>query len=147
MGAARFADLPRRTFQMAEAVVCPKCWSWDHTAKRANCRLCGTPLVPAIAGGATVYPMVGVSRSGVDWVDIAMFITIGYGLVILAVLIIMSIAMPNIKVPITNPSTGLTTVQTFNLGPIFAIAGVITAGFFLIFAWLTKYWIARIIFL
>ena len=150
---------------MSEAVVCPKCWSWDQAGKRANCKQCGTPLVLpdgrtiveakegkpspllAMAGGGAALPVARVSKSGIDWVDIAMFITIGYGLVILAVLVVMSFVMPNIKIPVTNPSTHLTTVQTFNLGPVFAVAGVITFGFFLLFAWLTKYLIARLIFL
>jgi hypothetical protein len=150
---------------MSAALVCPKCWSWDQGGKRSNCRQCGTPLVLsdgrtvseaaqgkpspllAMAGGGTALPVARVSRSGIDWVDIAMFITIGYGLVIMAALVILSIALPNIKIPITNPNTGLTTVQTFSLGPIFAVAGVITGGFFLLFAWLTKYLIARLIFL
>lgn len=151
---------------MPEAVVCPKCWSWDELGKRTNCSQCGTPLVladgrmvgdaahgtaaplvPAMAGGAIAYPVARVSRAGVDWVDIARLITIGYGLLVVAALIILSLFIPNVKAPITDPNTGLTSIQTINLGPAWAIAGIFVIASFILFAWLTKFVIARVIFL
>jgi hypothetical protein len=50
-------------------------------------------------------------------------------------------------VPITDPNTGFTTVQTFNIGPAFAIAAVIVGVVMAVFAWLTQYSVARVIFL
>ena len=152
---------------MPEAVCCPKCWTWDELGKRTACKQCGTPLiladgrtvteaatqgsvaplVPVFAGNAPAYPMVRITRAALDWVDIARFVTIGYGVFVTVALIFLSFALPHINVPIADPKTGLTTVQTVNLGPAFAIAAVILAGVFALFAWLTRFLIARIIFL
>ena len=152
---------------MPEAVCCPKCWTWDELGKRTSCKRCGTPLiladgrsvpeaaaqgstaplVPAFAGNAPALPMVRITRAGVDWVDIARFFTIGYGLLVMAGLIALSLFIPSVKVPVTDPNTGLTTIQTVSLGPAWAIVGIFVLAFFLLFAWLTKFLIARIIFL
>ena len=151
---------------MPEAVCCPKCWTWDELGKRTNCKQCGTPLiladgrsvteaanpgsaplVPAFAGNAAALPTSRVTRRGVDWVDIARLVTAGYGLLIVVGLIILGFAFQHLDVPITNPNTGQPTIETINLGPGFAIVAIFTAGFFALFTWLTKFLVARIIFL
>ena len=150
---------------MPDTVCCPKCWTWDELGKRTTCKRCGTPLiladgrsvteaaqgvapalVPAYAG-AGAGPVTRITRAGIDWVDIARIITIGYGALITLAIVALSLLIPHIDVPITNPNTGVTTIQSVNLGPGFAIIAVFVVGFFLLFAWLTKYLIARIIFL
>jgi hypothetical protein len=151
---------------MSEAVCCPKCWAWHELGKRTTCKQCGTPLiladgrsvteaanpgsaplVPAFAGNAAALPTTRVARRGVDWVDIARLVTAGYGLLVVVGLIILGFAFQHLNVPITNPNTGQTTVQTIDLGPGFAIVAIFTAGFFALFTWLTKFLVARIIFL
>jgi hypothetical protein len=151
---------------MHETVCCPKCWTWDELGKRTTCKQCGTPLiladgrtvteaanpgsaplVPAFAGNAAALPTTRVTRRGVDWVDIARLVTAGYGLLIVVGLIILGLAFQHLDVPITNPNTGQTTIETINLGPGFAIVAIFIAGFFALFTWLTKFLVARIIFL
>jgi hypothetical protein len=103
--------------------------------------------VPAFAGNAATLPTARVARRGVDWIDIARLVTAGYGLLVVIGLIILGIAFQHLNVPITNPNTGQTTVETIDLGPGFAIVAIFTAGFFALFTWLTKFMVARIIFL
>jgi hypothetical protein len=85
--------------------------------------------------------------SGTDWVAICRWITVGYGLLVVLGLIGVGLLVQHINVPITDPNTGIATVQTFNIGPAFAIAAIILAALFALFAWLTQYPVARIIFL
>jgi hypothetical protein len=150
-------------------VCCPKCWTWQELGKRTTCKACGTALiladgrtvaqaaaspgvaapgmVPAYAGGTPAFPMGQSRPTGIDWVFIARLITLGYGALIFVGLVILSIAVPHISVPVTDPNTGVTTNETLNLGPVFAIVAVIVGGTFLLLAWLTRFFIARIIFL
>ncbi len=78
---------------------------------------------------------------------ICRWITIGYGLLVVLGLIVFGLLVRHINVPITDPSTGITTVQTFDIGAAFAIAAIFVAGLFALFAWLTRYTVARVIFL
>lgn len=82
-----------------------------------------------------------------DWVSVCRLMTIAYGALAALVLIGVGLLVQHINVPITDPSTGITTIQTFNIGPAFAIAAVILAGLCALFAWLTQYPAARVIFL
>ena len=152
---------------MPDSVCCPTCWSWVEPGKRTTCKRCrtplifadgrtvgevaanpaGTPLVPAFAGSAPVYPMAAVSRRGTDWVDVARLVTIGYGALLTVALLVFGLVFQHVSVPITDPNTGITTVQTLNIGPAFAVAAIFVGGVFALFAWLTKFFIARIIFL
>ncbi len=153
---------------MAESVCCPKCWTWQELGKRRTCKACGTALiladgrtvaeaasstvavrgaVPAYAGAMPAFPMGQSRPTGVDWVLVARLITLGYGALVVVGLIILSIAIPHVTVPITDQNTGATTNETINLGPAFAIVAVIVGGIFLLLAWLTRFFIARIIFL
>ncbi len=153
---------------MAGNVCCPKCWTWQELGKRTTCKACGTALIladgrtvaeaaastvaapgvlSAYAGATPAFPMGQSRPTGVDWVFVARLITLGYGAVVVVGLVILSIAIPHITVPITDPNTGATTNETINLGPAFAIVAVVVGGIFLLFAWLTRFLIARIIFL
>jgi hypothetical protein len=162
---------------MPQNVCCPNCWSWSDASARTTCKRCGAPLiladgrrvdearsgpapppppppefrnpanmmVPAAAGYGG--PAVATFREGTDWVAICRWITLGYGLVTMLGLIAFGLLVQHISVPITDPNTGFTTTQTFDIGPAFAIVAVLVGGFFALFAWLTKYIAARVIFL
>ncbi len=78
---------------------------------------------------------------------ICRWITIGYGLLVVLGLVFVGLLVQHISVPITDPSTGISTVETFNIGPAFAIAAIIVGALFALFAFLTKYPVARVIFL
>ena len=84
---------------------------------------------------------------GPDWVAVARWITLGYGILSALALIVVGLLVQHINVPIADPATGLTTVQTFNIGPAFAVAAVLVCVFAAVFAWLTRYAVARVIFL
>ncbi|MDQ6856154.1 MAG: hypothetical protein M3Z57_03670 [Candidatus Dormibacteraeota bacterium] len=94
---------------------------------------------PAFQGVAT--------GGGRDWVSVCRWITIGYGLLSVLGLMFVGLVVRHISVPITDPSTGFTTVQTFDIGAAFAIAAIVLGAFFALFAWLTRYTVARVIFL
>lgn len=87
------------------------------------------------------------SSGGTDWVAICRWITIGYGALAALSLIAVGLLIQHINIPITDPTTGIATVQTFNIGPAFAIAAVMVGAVCALFAWLTKYTAARVIFL
>jgi hypothetical protein len=153
---------------MADSVCCPKCWTWQELGKRTTCKACGTALIladgrtvaeaaasPAAASGAVAayagampaFPMGRSRPTGIDWVFIARLITLAYGAAVVVGLVILSIAIPHISVPVTDPNTGATTYETITLGPVFAIVAVFVGGIFLLLAWLTRFLIARLIFL
>ena len=107
----------------------------------------GAPAAAAHSGfSGGSYQMV-TTPSGTDWVAICRWITIGYGLLVVLGLIGVGLLVQHINVSITDPNTGITTVQTFNIGPAFAISAIILAALFALFAWLTQYPVARVIFL
>jgi hypothetical protein len=110
----------------------------------------GYPAIPAAAGlpgfSAPVYPNM-TPATGTDWVAVCRWITIGYGILSALVLIGIGLLIQHINVPIFDPNTGITTVQTFNIGPAFAIAAILVAAVCALFAWLTRYTVARVIFL
>jgi hypothetical protein len=105
---------------------------------------------PAVGGttGFSAPTFPGVGRGpGRDWVAICRWITIGYGLLSVLALIFVGLLVRHIDVPITDPTTGFTTVQSFDIGAAFAIAAIVAGALFALFAWLTRYTVARVIFL
>jgi hypothetical protein len=86
-------------------------------------------------------------NAGTDWTSVARWFTIGYGLLLVVTLIVIGLVVQHINVSVTDPNTGLTTIQTFDIGPAFAIAAVVLGAVMAVFAWLTQYTAARVIFL
>jgi hypothetical protein len=110
----------------------------------------GYATPPAISAppGFSVPTYAGVAKApGTDWVAVCRWITIGYGVLTVLALIFIGLLVRHLSVPITDPNTGITTVQTFDIGAAFAIAAIVAGGLFALFAWLTKYTVARVIFL
>jgi hypothetical protein len=108
------------------------------------------------ASGGVAVPTQGLPASalrgfqpssGTDWIAVARWFTIGYGVLLVVALIGIGLLVQHINVPITDPNTGVTTVQTFNIGPAFAIAAILVGVVMAVFAWLTQYTVARVIFL
>jgi hypothetical protein len=161
---------------MPDKVCCPSCWTWSDLGRRTTCRRCGASLIlpdgrrvdtklaepppppppPAAFAPRGVLAPTGFSAplyqgpapgSGTDWVAICRWITIGYGVLAALALICIGLLVQHINVPITDPNTGIATVQTFNIGPAFAIAAVLVGAICALFAWLTKFTVARVIFL
>lgn len=98
--------------------------------------------------GFSPVPYQSLTRpAGTDWVAICRWITIGYGLLVVLGLILVGLLVRHIDIPITDPSTGITTVQAFDIGVAFAIGALVAGAFFALFAWLTRYTAARVIFL
>ena len=62
-------------------------------------------------------------------------------------LILFGLLVRHINVPITDPNTGIVTVQTLDIGTVFAVVAIVAAAFFALFAWLMRYTVARAIFL
>jgi hypothetical protein len=155
--------------------VCPNCWNWSEAGGRTTCKRCGSPSIlsdgrrvdearqdppppPPAAFGYPQNPVapaaagyggsaVAVYRPGTDWVAICRWITLGYGLLAAIALIAIGLLLQHINVPVTDRNTGLTTTQTFDIGPAFAFTAVLVGGITALFAWLTKYTAARVIFL
>ena len=88
-----------------------------------------------------------ISTTGTDWVAICRWITIGYGLLCALTLVAIGLLVRHLTIPITDPNTGIVTVQTFDIGAAFAIAAIMVLAVFALFAWLTKFTLARVIFL
>jgi hypothetical protein len=161
---------------MAQAVCCPSCWSWSDAGKRTTCKSCGAPLIlpdgrridevrgapappppppasfgyppnPAPPVAAYANPAFIAQPGSRDWVAICRWITLGYGLLAAIALIAVGLLLRHISVPVTDPNTGSTTIQTFDIGAAFAFAAVILGAFTALFAWLTQYTTARVIFL
>ncbi len=65
----------------------------------------------------------------------------------MAVLIVVGLAVHTINVPVVDATTGLITYQTYDTGSIFVVAGLVLLGIFALFAWLTQYSVARVLFL
>jgi hypothetical protein len=110
----------------------------------------GYPAVPALAGPAGFSAPVFSSMTpvtGTDWVAICRWITIGYGVLAALVLIGIGLLVQHINVPVVDPDTGITAIQTFNIGPAFAVAAILLLAVCGLFAWLTRYTTARVIFL
>jgi hypothetical protein len=162
---------------MSEKVCCPSCWTWSDIGKRSTCQRCGSPLIlsdgrtvdtlrseaPPPPPPGAAYPGASATAApsgfsapvfanrtpveGRDWVAVCRWITLGYGALAAVILIGIGLVVQHITVPVTDASTGITTVQTFDIGPAFAIAAILLAAICGLFAWLTRYPVARMIFL
>lgn len=172
--AARQSSLNNRS--MPANVCCPNCWMWSEISSRTTCRRCGTALIlpdgrsldaalatvpvasvpppppsPEVAAGLVPppppQPAARLRGPGPDWVAVARWVTLGYGVLGAVGLVLVGLMVQRINIPITDPATGLTTVQTFNIGPAFAVAAVVVCAVAGLFAWLTRYTAARVVFL
>jgi hypothetical protein len=162
---------------MSANVCCPNCWVWTELGTRTTCRRCGAQLIlpdgrtigaamaapppPPPPGQFGYVPGIALSTQGIpegalrslqpnagtDWIAVARWFTIGYGVLVVVALVAIGLIVQHINVPITDPATGFTTVQTFDIGPAFAIAAIVIGAIMAVFAWLTQYTAARVIFL
>ena len=161
---------------MPENVCCPNCWAWSELGKRTTCQRCGTALIlpdgrnvsatrldppppppppPGFAnvGAAPTYQggfaalQQGITTSRTNWVGVCRWITIGYGALTALILVGVGLLVQHINVPIVDPNTGITTVQSFNIGAAFAIGAVVVALVTALFVWLTQFTAARVVFL
>lgn len=125
----------------------------------------GTPsaLVPAAGASSmsTVMPArqgvgsapfhVGsfATLSGINWVLVARCITAGYSTIIILGLAAIGLLVRTDTWRSTDAATGWTSYQTVpvNWGPTMAVAVAAVIGFCALFVWLTKFVIARAIFL
>lgn len=105
----------------------------------------GGPAGPGLSPMNTQGTIPGWRQ--VDWVAVAKWFAIIYGGLIGLLLLLVGLLVQHISLPTTDPYTGLTTTQTFNLGPAFAIAGMIVFGVFALCGWLTQFTAARVVFL
>lgn len=103
-------------------------------------------MADSFAGGPATSA-APIRQRSIDWVEIARFITLGYGGLIVLGLVILSLVGQHINVPYTDGDTGETMYLTGNPGPFFAILAVIVGVVFILFTWLTKFFVARIVFL
>ncbi|MBV9525231.1 MAG: hypothetical protein JOZ46_05395 [Candidatus Dormibacteraeota bacterium] len=161
---------------MGTKVVCPVCWTWADLGSRTTCRRCRTPLVLAdgrrvdevaaltgvapgspIADGAYAAaapqwvreraPAAPAAGGTVDWVGLARWITIGYGILLVAAMLVVGVVFRHITVTLLDPHTGQLTATTLNLGPAFTIAALVVGAVMALCAWLTQYAAARVLFL
>jgi len=97
----------------------------------------GAPL----SGGS--YFSLTARRGGVDWIGVARWVTMGYGLLVIVVLLVIALAVRHLDLPVTDPSTGRTVVQSIDVGPAFVVAALFAAALFALFAWLMQFTVAR----
>jgi hypothetical protein len=106
----------------------------------------------AMAGGAVAsFPSGPVLpyqiARGTNWVSVARWITIGCGVLSMLVLIGFGLLVRHVQVPVVDAATGLTVVKRVDIGGIFAVAAIVVGVVYAVFAWLTRYTVARVIFL
>ena len=141
-------------------VCCPKCWTWSELKKSTTCKRCGTPFVlpdgrqvnqlgdPSVAaapGYAFNAPTVslGMPMTGTDWISIARWMTIGYGLLTVIGLIAVGLLIPTLTIPVQDPNTGQIIDETLNIRPFLAVVAVVALILYGIIAWLIGYGVAR----
>jgi hypothetical protein len=100
------------------------------------------PPVDAAPAGAYVLP-----RAQVNWVTICRAITLGYGVLAMLGLILVGLVVHRIQVPLADPSTGAISYRSFDIGAAFVFGAVVIMAVCVLFAWLTQYTTARVIFL
>ena len=160
---------------MPTSVVCPNCWSWSELGQRTTCKRCAAQLmfsdgrrVDEVAALTGVLPgspiaegayaaaapgwmkqqvLVAPVRQGVDWVGVARWVVIGYGLLTVAGLLLFGLVFQHISVTVLNPRTGAYTSETLNIGAVAVLVAAVAGAIFGLMAWLTQFTIARVIFL
>jgi hypothetical protein len=141
-------------------VCCPKCWTWSELKKSTTCKRCGTPLVlqdgrqvnqladpsvaaaPAYAFNARPVSLT-MPMTGTDWISIARWMTIGYGLLTVIGLIAVGLLIPTLTIPVQDPNTGQIIDETLNIRPFLAVVAVVALIVYGIIAWLIGYGVAR----
>ena len=108
----------------------------------------------AYAGGGSAGSIAMPTReaflgrtSGTDWVSIARWFTVAYGVLSVVLLVAIGLLVRHLTVPVTNPASGVTTIQTYDIGPAFAVAAVVAGLVIALAVWLTQFTVARVIFL
>src|ERR1700676_4675019 len=149
--------------ELGKGTKCPRCGAPLILAdgRTVDAALAAPPPPPAPPGLYGYAPGASLSTRGIpeaalrgfqptvgtDWISVARWCTIGYGVLLVVTLIVIGLVVQHINVPITDPNTGLTTMQTFDIGPAFAVAAIVLGVVMAVFAWLTQYTAARVIFL
>ncbi len=87
------------------------------------------------------------ASSGTDWVAVARWLTVGYGVLTVIGALAVGLLVRHITVPVTDPNTGHIVNQTFDIGALMVFAAAIVAVLFAFFAWLMQFALARIIML
>jgi hypothetical protein len=108
-----------------------------------------TPLPPAPSAfaGSTTYALKQPADSSRDWVAVARWITLAYGALTVLGLLAFGLLVRHLTLTVTDASTGQLTRQTYDVGAACAILAIVVAALTALFAWLTKFTVARIIFL
>ncbi|HEV7679374.1 MAG TPA: hypothetical protein VGQ42_12465 [Candidatus Dormibacteraeota bacterium] len=105
-------------------------------------------MQPAYAAAGAAPPGDYVlPRHRTNWVTVCQAITLGYGVLAMLGLILVGLVVHRIQVPLADPGTGAISYQTFDIGPAFVIGAVVLMAVCVLFAWLTQYTTARVIFL
>lgn len=107
-----------------------------------------TPLPPAPTAfaGSTTYALKP-AQSAPDWVAVARWITVGYGALTVVGLLAFGLLVRHLTLTVTDASTGQLIRQTYDVGAVCAILAIVVAATTALFAWLTRFTVARIIFL
>lgn len=149
--------------ELGKRTTCPRCGSALvlPDGRTIDAALAEPPPPPPPPGAHGYGPGIAISTRGIpeaalrgfqpgagtDWISVARWFTIGYGVVLVIALVGIGLVIQHINVPITDPNTGITTIQTFNIGPAFAIGAILVGAVMALFAWLTQFTVARVIFL
>jgi hypothetical protein len=87
------------------------------------------------------------AQSGVDWIAIARWITVGYGALMVVGLILLGLVVRQVTISSFDAETGRFVQQNVDLGIPMLIAAAFVAGVFALFAWLMQFSLFRVLML
>jgi hypothetical protein len=99
-------------------------------------------LPPGPDPGAYALP-----RDGLDWVGLARLITLAYGGLTAVALVVLGLLVKHVQLPVYDPNLGATVYRNVDLGAAFVVVAVVAMALFALFAWLTQFTAARVVFL
>jgi hypothetical protein len=142
------------------AVCCPTCWRWSELKRSTTCKRCSSPLIlpdgrrvdhardgTAPTTVAINAPTISLAPLvvGTDWVSIARWIALVYGVLSVLGIFAVGLLVPTISVPVQDANTGQIIDQTLNIRPFLAIVAFFAIVFYAVVVWLIKYGVARVI--
>jgi hypothetical protein len=125
---------------------------WTGAAQQ-QAAVAGWPAPPSVSPGipgftSALMPTFALpAPSGVDWTGVARWITVGYGALAAAGLVLFGLVVRHLSVTVLDPNTGRVVHESLDIGAPIVIAAALVAVLFALFAWLTQFTVFRVVML
>ena len=103
------------------------------------------PTPPTSNVGGIAQRALALTRKDLDWVSLTRWAIVAYGALVVIGLLAVGLIVRHFSVPVTDPDTGQTFIQTYDLGVAFVFVAAVAVVVFGLLAWLTQFGVVRLL--